>query len=154
MLVIPVKANPSAPLPEVTVGRASALAAKIVGVPADFSSVQVAFGVPGGGSFSPCPCSPRKGGDWGLYASGAFFLTEGKAAYHVTARTRKGDSAWLGCGTLRVVPSVLNVEATDVPVLPDECYVRGADGLYYKVTAELDEDGVPYMVVSKEGITK
>lgn len=154
MLVIPIKSNPSAPLPEVTVGRASALSAKIVGVPADFSSVQVAFGNPEDGSLCPCPCDPKKGGDWGLYASGAFFLSVGKAAYHVTAKTRKGDSAWLGCGTLRVVQSVLNVEPSAVPVIPDECYVRGADGLYYKVTAELDEDGVPYMVVAKEGITK
>lgn len=36
MLIIPVKANPAAALPEVTVGRASALSAKIVGVLDEF----------------------------------------------------------------------------------------------------------------------
>lgn len=154
MFIIPIKENTSNPLPEISVGRASAFVGKIVGVPAEYENVQIAFGNAENGSCFPCPCNAKPGGDWGVYANGAYFLTVGKAFYHVTAKTPNGDSIYLGSGALRITQSVLNVEPSNVPVIPDECYVRGANGLYYKVTAELDEDGVPYMNVSTEGITK
>lgn len=154
MFIIPIRENSSNPLPEITVGRASAFEGKIVGVPADYENVQIAWGQVGNDASFACPCNAKKGGDWGVYATGAYFLTVGKAFYHVTAKTHKGDSVYLGGGTLRVCQSVLNVEPDAVPVIPDECYVRGANGLYYKVTAALDEDGVPYMIVANEGISK
>ena len=140
-------------LPTVTVGRASAFRARLVGIPRDLERVQIAFGTPKDNSSCAVQCDPRPGGEWTAYASGAYFLVEGRASYHVTALTPRGDSVYLGAGTLFIVPSVLNVEETALPVIPPDCYVRGADGLYYKVTAELDEDGLPYMVVDRKGVS-
>ena len=154
MFIIPIRENTSIQLPEIVVGRASAFVGKIVRVPAEYENVQIAWGQAESGATFPCPCNYRKGGDWGVYANGAYFQQIGKSCYHVTAKTHKGDSIYLGSGTLRVTQSVLNVDETQVPVIPDDFYARGRNGLYYKVTAELDEDGVPYLFVAKEGITK
>lgn len=153
MFKIPIQENTSILLPEIVIGRASAFEGVLMNVPADYDNVQIAFEQANGASV-PCPCNARPGGEWGIYANGAFFLSLiTKGAYHVTARTHKGDSVYLGSGTLRVKASILNVDANAVPVLPQDVYVRGGNGLYYKVTAELDEDGVPYMVVDQNGVT-
>lgn len=153
MFIIPVREHSGLPLPTATVGRASAFRARITGVPEDYTNVQVAFGTPLDAYANTAACDMKPGGDWTVYASGAYFMNEGTAHYHITAKTAKGDSVYLGGGTLVITPSVLNVENYELPVIPPDCYVRGADGKYYKVTAELDEDGVPYMIVSKEGVT-
>ena len=155
MKTIRINENSTFPLPDIEVGRASAFNCTLTNIDRTYTNVQISFGQKSaGGAAIPCPCTERPGGEWGCYASGAFFLAEGAATYHVTAKTAKGDSIYLGGGRLVVKPSVLNVEPGDLPTLPDEVYVRGSNGLYYKVTAELDEDGVPYMVVAPEGITK
>jgi len=154
MFKIPIRENTSILLPEIAVGRASAFEGVILNVPRDYENVQVAFGQSNGSTVA-CPCNQRPGGDWGVYANGAYFLTvTNTAIYHVTAKTHKGDSVYLGSGRLKVIASVLNASESDVPVLPDDVYVRGANGLYYKVTAALDEDGIPYMVVDQNGVTR
>lgn len=150
-----IKENSPILLPDISVGRASALNAELHGIDRSYSNVQVMLGqVSSGGATVACPCSEKPGGVWTLYANGAFFLFTGNVNYHVTAKTAQGDSVYLGGGNLRIVDSVLNVEETDIPVLPEEMYVRGSNGLYYRVTVELDADGVPYMIVDPEGITK
>lgn len=154
MTRIPIRENSPLPLPDLTVGRASALNAELLNVDRSYTNVQVMLGQPSSEAASACPCEPRPGGTWSLYANGAFFLTTGSTAYHVTARTSRGDSVYLGTGRLRIVDSVLNVEKTELPVLPEEVYVRGSNGLYYRVTVELDDDGAPYMIVDPKGIAK
>ena len=155
MTTITINENSLLPLPSISVGRASALNAEILNVDSSYSNVQVMLGqISAGGAAIACPCNPSPGGVWTLYANGAYFLLTGKTLYHVTAKTAKGDSIYLGGGILHVVNSVLNIEETDIPVLPEEIYVRGSNGLYYRVTVELDGDGVPYMIVDPKGITK
>lgn len=134
--------------------RASALDGVIIGVPAECENVQISIGVAGNESTNACACDLRPGGEWHFYANGAFFPFVGRTLYHVTARTLKGDSVYLGRGVLVVEESVLNVPAASVPLLPDDTWVRGANGLYYRVTAELDEDGVPFMIVDPNGVKK
>lgn len=155
MKTIRVSENSLFPLPDLAVGRASALNIAVVGVDRTYENVQIAFGqISAGGAAIPAPCTASPGGEWTCYASGALFLAEGATNYHITAKTARGDSIYLGGGRLVITPSVLNVEPTELPTLPDECYVRGSNGLYYRVTVELDPDGVPYMVVDPEGVSK
>lgn len=155
MTIITINENSPLPLPTLSVGRASALNAELHNVDRSYSNVQIMLGqVSSGGATVACTCRLRPGGVWSLYASGAYFLVTGRAKYHITAKTAQGDSVYLGSGVLLITDSVLNVEETDLPVLPEEMYVRGSNGLYYRVTVNLDEDGVPYMNVDPEGITK
>lgn len=154
MTKILITENSTFPLPDISVGRASAFCCSISGIDRTYTSVQIAIGQVSSGGHLPCPCTAVPGGDWKCYVSGAFFLSPGATNYHITAKTDKGDSVYLGGGRLLIVESVLNVESSDLPVMPEEVYVRGANGLYYKVTVELDADGVPYMVVAPEGIEK
>lgn len=155
MLRIKIKENSVIPLQTISVGRASVLNAVLEGIDRSYTNVQIMLGqISAGGATVACPCTEAPGGEWKVYASGAFFLFTGDTFYHVTAKTPQGDSIYLGGGVLSIVDSVLNVEESEVPVLPDEVYVRGSNGLYYRVTAELDSDGVPYMIVDPKGITK
>ncbi len=155
MLTIPISPETSIPRKSIEVGRASAFRARLVGIPADFDNVQIHFGRPDTGDANAVACTPVPGGEWNAYAGGAYFPAVGKAQYHVTARTPQGDSAYLGSGTLRVVPSVLNVGAEEALVVPQDLYAHSPkNGLYYKVTAELDEDGVPFLIVDRNGVTK
>lgn len=154
MTTIKLPRNTTDALPEIRVGRVSAFEALVVGVPSHLENVQISFGTAGDLASNACPCDARPGGEYGIYANGAFFPNVGKAHYHVTARTARGDSVYLGRGRLTIIQSVLNVPEGSVPVIPDDMWVRGANGLYYKVTAKLDEDGVPYMIVDPNGVTK
>ena len=141
-------------LPEIAVGRASVFEARLIGVPSHLENVQIAFGTPGDATCNACPCDLLSGGEYAVYANGAYFHTVGRAHYHITARTPGGDSAYLGSGPLRIIQSVLNVTEGKVPVIPDDMWVRGSNGLYYRVTADVDEDGVPFMIVDRNGVTK
>ena len=155
MKTIKINENSNFPLPDIKVGRASAFNCTLVNIDRTYTNVQIAVGqVLSSGAMIPCACSERPGGEWKAYLNGALFLGVGVTVYHVTAKTDKGDSIYLGGGRLSVVDSVLNTDPYDVPVIPDELYVRGSNGLYYRVTAELDSDGVPYMIVDPNGVTK
>ena len=68
--------------------------------------------------------------------------------------TPQGDSVHLGEGTLRIVPSSLNVDAAAIPIVPDDMYLRNPmTGLWHKLTCTI-EDGDMLPLISKEGITK
>lgn len=154
MFVIPINEGSTVPLPAAEVGRASAFRALLVGVPGDLENVEVHFATPTNASGTPVRCDAMPGGDWRVYASGIYFPDEGKAKYRVTARTPQGDSVHLGAGTLMVVPSVLNVEETLVPLVPEDAYIRNpATGLWHKLTCTF-EDGILTPSVSETGVTK
>jgi len=141
-------------LKDVSVGRASAFEAMVVGVQDNYENVEVHFGANGDVNTNAVVCNPKSGGRWYCYANGAFFPAVGKNHFHVTAKTPQGDSAYLGSGTLWVSQSVINTDPAQTPVIPEECYVRGLDGKYYRLTVDFDESGVPFPVLDNEGITK
>ena len=154
MFVIPINEGSTVPLPAAEVGRASAFRALLVGVPRDLENVEVHFATPTNASGTPVRCDAMPGGDWRVYASGIYFPDEGKAKYRVTARTPQGDSVHLGEGTLRIVPSSLNVDAAAIPIVPKDTYLRNPlTGLWHKLTCTI-EDGDMLPLISKEGITK
>ena len=155
MKTIRINENSTFPLPDIEVGRASAFNCTLTNIDRTYTNVQISVGqISAKDACLPCPCTESPGGEWRAYISGAFFLAVGTSCYHVTAKTAKGDCIYLGGGRLIITPSVLNVEPAEMPVMPDEVYVRGSTGLYYRVTVELDEDGVPYMIVDPNGVTK
>ena len=141
-------------LASLTVGRASAFEALVVGVPDGLENVQIHFGTGGDTAVNAACCDEKPGGEWYCYANGAYFPRPGKNHYHVTARNGRGDSVYLGGGTLFVEQSVLNMDAADAGTIPDDTWLRGLDGKYYKLTVEFDADGVPVPVVDDEGVTR
>ena len=101
-----------------------------------------------------CAWTPALGGDWRLYASGLYFPDEGRAKYRVSARTPQGDSVYLGAGALEIAPSSLNVDEADLPIVPEDTYLRNpATGLWHKLTCTFD-DGMLTPIIAKEGVTK
>lgn len=141
-------------LNEIVVGRASAYAAMVRGVPPEIDHVEVHFSTPGNEAANAVVCRRVPGGDWKCYANGFYFPNVGTAHYHVTGRTDAGDSAYLGSGTLRVTPSVLNVPQGQEPIVPTTAMAfNPTNGLYYRVVAELNEDGQIVLATEQEGIT-
>ena len=155
MITIKIGDSSAIPLRALEVGRNSAFVARIIGVPAEYGNVQLHFGVPNSEGANAVVCKPIPGGDWKAYATGAYFPTVGKSHYHVTAKTAEGDGVYLGAGTLRVAASVVNVDDPANLIVPPNMYAFSPDnGLYYKVTAKLDADGVPFLVVDKNGVER
>lgn len=154
MFVIPINEGSTVPLPAAEVGRASAFRALLVGVPGDLENVEVHFATPTNASGTPVRCDAMPGGDWRVYASGIYFLDEGKAKYRVTARMPQGDSVHLGEGALQIVPSSLNVDAAAIPIVPEDTYLRNpATGLWHKFTCEMEGNNL-LPVLNKKGITR
>lgn len=154
MFIIPIKEGSPVALPSAEVGRASAFRALLVGVPADLENVEVHFATPTDASGKAVKCTAVPGGDWRVYASGLYFPDEGKAKYRVSAKTPEGDSVHLGEGALRVVASSLNVDEAELPIVPEETYLRNPQtGLWHKLTCTI-EDGDMVPLISKNGVTK
>lgn len=154
MFIIPIKEGSPVALPSAEVGRASAFRALLVGVPADLENVEVHFATPTDASGKAAKCTALPGGDWRVYASGLYFPDEGKAKYRVSAKSPQGDSVHLGEGPLRVVPSSLNVEEAELPIVPEDTYLRNPEtGLWHKFTCAV-EGGMLLPVISKEGVTR
>ena len=156
MLIIPAKANPATQLPSVTVGRGGALEIEVVGAPDGLQELQLHVSdAESPHTYTAVPATSLPDNRWRVYASGLFFRTVGKSFYQLTGKDGRDNSVWLGKGRLVVVDSVLHADSDDVPIIPEDCFVRNpATGLWHKVTSALDEDGIPYMVVAKEGVEK
>jgi hypothetical protein len=138
-------------LPELTQGRASALHLRVHGVPDDLDNVELHAYV--GTELAVVIGRRLIGGVWTFYANGAFFPNEGISKYHLTAKDDEGGSVWLGSGRLRVVPSVLNVDDAEAPILPKDTYVRNpVTGLYHLLTVKADEDGLLTPEIADEGV--
>lgn len=137
------------------VGRGSALALVVAGVPSDVTALRVHVGRPGKeGAESAAACSPLPDGRWSAYLSGLHFPDEGTVEYHVTGLNGRGDSVWLGSGRIRVRPSVLHGAEGDEPLVPEDAYVRNPEtGLWHKLTVSI-EDGVLVPEISNEGVTR
>lgn len=155
MFIIPINENTANQLPEIRASRASSFYALVRGVPATCDHVEVHFAKPRDGVVNAVVCRRIPGGDWKCYASGFYFPDMGDAIYHVTAKDAEGGSAYLGSGTLRVMPSVLNIDVPDVPIIPDDAYAfNPRTGLWHKLIAETNDEGQIIIGVEQEGITK
>ena len=152
MREIRITGDPSKALTPLTVGRASAMRGRLLGVPEDLANVQIAW-EQADGTTAACACTLQPDGEWGFYANGAYFNSICEVAYHVTARTLQNDSEYLGRGKLSVVQSVLNAASGDIPIIPPDSYARDPQtGLYHKLVAERDESGALCVSVEREGV--
>ncbi len=138
----------------ITVGRGSALELEIVGAPDGLENLMLHVGRPGTDNYSVAAASPIPDGRWAVYASGLHFPEVGVGKYHVTGRDGRGGSVWLGCGRLLVEQSVLNVDEEDVPLVPEDAYVRNpATGLWHKLEVTV-ENGVLVPEFSNQGVSR
>lgn len=147
--------NPRHRLPELAVGRASSLELSLAGVPDGLENVEVHVRKIGTESYGVAVARRTPGGEWQAYMNGAYFPDAGRSGYYVTARTERGDSRLLGSGTVEILPSVLNIDAAEVPIIPVDTYVRDPNtGLYHLLTVTVDEDGSLVPEIAREGIVR
>lgn len=142
------------PLRTIEVGRASALNLAIEGLPDDVQGVQFHVGRMGRSDFYPIPCTLVPGNRWSVYVSGLHLQDVGTTEYHISAKDERGNDIWIGKGSLEVVQSVLSVPEGEVPLIPEDTYVRNpATGLWHKLTCQF-EDGMILPMIEEEGVTK
>lgn len=142
------------PLVELRVGRASVLECEIVGIPRGFSKVQLHVGRADTAAMFPVVAVQHPGGVWRVYANALVFPDAGRFPYHVTARDEQNGSRWIGSGYVTVLASVLNVDGSAVPPIPEDTYIRNTEtGLWHKLTVTI-EDGEIVAQLEQEGITK
>ncbi len=154
MEAIEVCARRRAMLGVVTVGRGSSLDAEILGVPPGVLAVQMHIGQAGGDSYGAVEAVELTGGRWRVYASGLYFPEAGTVAFHLTGLDGNGGSVWLGRGTVVVEPSVLHADSADVPLIPQDTYVRNPEtGLYHRLTCVI-EDGEIVPQIDGEGVAR
>ena len=141
-------------LATLSVGRASAQELELVGVPDGVMNVMVHVGRPGTDNYSAVLAHPLPDGRWGVYVSGLYFPEVGKGKYHVTGKDGHDGSVWLGWGRLFVEQSVLNVDEEDVPLVPEDTWVRNPKtGLWHKLEVTV-EDGVLVPEFSNVGVSR
>lgn len=154
METIEIRAGRRAMLGVVTVGRGSSLDAMICGVPPNVLAVQMHIGRSGGDSFGAVEAVELTGGRWRVYASGLYFPEAGAVEFHVTGLDGRGGSVWLGRGRVVVEPSVLHADSADVPLIPQDTYVRNPQtGLYHRLTCVI-EDGEIVPQIDGEGVER
>lgn len=142
------------PLATLTVGRASAFECEILGAPQGLQELQIHIAKAGTANYTAVVARPLSDNRWAVYASGLNFPDEGVARYHLTGKDQTDNAVWLGSGRLEIVPSVLHSDAANIPVIPEDTYVRNpATGLWHKVTMHFDGDEL-VMNYEKEGITR
>lgn len=144
-----------APLPTLTVGRGSALELEVAGAPDGLQSLQLHVSdAETPHTYTPVAATPLPGNVWRAYAGGLNFRTPGRAFYQLTGRDARDGNVWLGKGWLNIEDCVLHRDDADVPIVPEDCYIRNpATGLWHKVTATMD-DGEIVLQYEKEGIEK
>ena len=141
-------------LPTLTIGRAATFECEILNAPQGLQEVQAHFSKPGNPTFTAVDARPLSDNRWAIYANALNFPTEGLATYHLTGKDQNDNSVWLGSGRLEIVPSVLHSDAADVPIVPEDTYVRNpATGLWHKITLHFEGDEL-VLDYDKEGITR
>ena len=141
-------------LSAIQVGRASALEFDIVGAPEGLQSLQFHVGRVGREDFYAVEATAKPDNRWGVYANGLLFQDVGRTTYHISATDSKGNAVWLGKGRLEIVQAALPVSPEDIPVIPEDTYVRNPKtGLWHKLTCII-EDGMIVPQIEEEGVVK
>lgn len=145
----------------VSTGKGSAFLADIVGIPSSVTNVQFHLQEGGKNEYKTFAAEPLANSRWCASVPGSAFQAVGDMRYHVTGMDDDGRGVWFGVGKMRVMPGVANVNIPggdpDVPVPAGdgEVYIRNRrTGLWHKVEMEMDENGTPYPVYSKEGVVR
>lgn len=143
------------PLDTLTVGRGSALEFEIVGAPEGLQEVQFHAGTPDDPNrFTAVAGRALPDARWLVYANGLNFPHVGSAKYHLTGKNGRDGAVWLGDGRLDIRESVLHVADADVPIVPEDCYIRNAKtGLWHRVLAEM-EDGEIVLDYDRKGVVR
>ena len=143
------------PLDTLTVGRGSAFEFEIVGAPEGLQELQFHVGEPENENRFTAVAGRAAPDNRGIvYANGLHFPHAGNARYHLTGKDEQDNSVWLGTGRLDIRESVLHVAAEDVPIVPEDCYIRNTEtGLWHRLTATID-DGEIVLDYDRKGVVR
>lgn len=136
------------------VGKGSSLSCDILGVSRSISDLWVYFGrIDASGHFA-IQASVSGNGRWRLYANGFVFPEVGDTQYHIIGTDESGNSVWLGAGRLRVYNSVLIPPNIDMPIVPEDTYLRNPEtGLWHRLVVRV-EDGLLVPEIEEEGVER
>ena len=126
------------------------------GVPLDASGLEIRFY--SSGRDTPLSARGRRvaDGEWRVYAMPFCFPEEACGLkYEIVCTDSDGNPRWLGDGALDVLACGANGSGEEPPIVPRDTYLRNpVTGLYHRLVAEVDEDGVLTVAVDQEGVEK
>lgn len=137
-------------------GVLSSLDVIVKGVPSGVSELEIRFGAEG--RDRPISARGRIGQDgvWHVYAMPFCFpAAAGDLQYEIVCTDADGNQRWLGTGALAVLECSAAGSGEEPPIVPRDTYLRNpVTGLYHRLVAEVDEDGVLTVAVDQEGVEK
>ena len=128
----------------------------VQGVPSGVSELEIRFGAEGREN----PISARgrmvQDGVWHVYAMPFCFpAAAGDLKYEIVCTDEGGNARWLGTGALAVLACSAAGSGEEPQIVPRDTYLRNpVTGLYHRLVAEVDEDGVLTVAVDQEGVEK
>ena len=144
------------PRRKIYAGVLSSLDIVVKGVPLGVSGLEIRFGAAG----SDVPFSARgrmcADGSWHVYAMPFCFPAAASGLeYEIVCTDADGNARWLGTGALDVLACGANGSGEEPTIVPRDTYLRNpVTGLYHRLVAEVDEDGVLTVAVDQEGVEK
>ncbi len=149
------------PLRTIWQGVLSSAVVVIHGMPADIEGAGIVFGVAPTGQTPHDPptyratATKQADGTWRAYVSPFTFPVVGLSLeYSVVGTDVHENPRWLGTGQLNVVACPANGSADAPDILPRDAYIRNpVTGLYHKLVAEVDEDGIVTVAIEQEGVS-
>lgn len=155
MIIIRIRSGAMRPaLSTIQIGRASVLEAEVLGAPEGLTSLQFHVGRIGRDDFYAVEGIRKTDNRWSVYASGLHFQDPGRTEYHISGNDSRGNAVWLGKGRLEIIQAALPVNPEEIPVIPEDTYVRNPKtGLWHKLTC-IVEDGMIIPQIEEEGVVK
>ena len=144
------------PRRKIYAGVLSSLDVIVKGVPSGVSELEIRFGAEGREN----PISARgrmvQDGVWHVYAMPFCFPSAaGDLKYEIVCTDEGGNARWLGTGALAVLACSAAGSGEEPQIVPRDTYLRNpVTGLYHRLVAEVDEDGVLTVAVHQEGSEK
>ena len=144
------------PRRKIYAGVLSSLDVIVKGVPSGVSELEIRFGAEGREN----PISARgrmvQDGVWHVYAMPFCFpAAAGDLKYEIVCTDEGGNARWLGTGALAVLACGAAGSEEEPQIVPRDTYLRNpVTGLYHRLVAEVDEDGVLTVAVDQEGVEK
>ncbi len=145
------------PLRPIWAGVLASLTVEVVGVPDGMAELGML--VEAAGTDTPFAAAGKDmgGGRWRVYLMPYCFPVASDLGlkYQIVGTDARGERTWLGTGALGVRDCGAAGSSLIPSVIPADTYVRNPKtGLYHKVTAEVDEDGIITLGVESEGVEK